>query len=107
MGGAHSPVLAGGMVPVVPPSRRHHVVEVGVGVDDPRVLPHGAANVERPRPRHPAIHERESRLLAGAPPVLRRDRPKPRRDRMKLAALQQKRAATVGNCSGEAELRRG
>ena len=45
-GGVHLLVLVAVVIPVVPPARRDHIVEVGVSEDDPRVLPHGSPHVE-------------------------------------------------------------
>lgn len=75
------------MVPVVPPSGRNNVVEVGIREDDPRVLSHGAPHVEPAGAGDLAVHEGEASFLAGAVPVLSSDGPEAVRDGMELAVL--------------------
>lgn len=75
------------VVPVVPSAGRDDVVEVGVGVDDARVLPHGSPGVEHPRAGHPAVDEREAGAFAGPLPPVRRHRPEPPSRRVQLAVL--------------------
>lgn len=80
--------LVAGVVPVIPTAWDDHVIKVGVGKDDPGVLPHGAPHVELPRARHPTVHESKAGLLAGGVPVLCCNGPKPLCNGMEVAILQ-------------------
>jgi hypothetical protein len=80
--------LSVGVAPVVPAARDDDVVHVGVGEDDAGEGAPGAAQVERAGARHPAVDEREPRVLQHALPVLRRQRPVVPRDRVHVAVLQ-------------------
>lgn len=75
------------MVPVIPAAWRDDAVEVGVGVDDARVLPHGPPHVEPPRAGHPAVDEGEAGALARVAPPVRRHRAEPLRRGVQLAVL--------------------
>lgn len=85
--------LVAGVVPVVPAAVGHQVVEVSVGVDDPRVLAHGPADVEWATSGHLTAHESKARLLVRPFPVVRRYRPESRRYGVQLAVLGSSRAA--------------
>lgn len=79
----------GFVVPIVPATVSDESIEVGVGVDDARVLSHGPAHVQRTRTRYPTTHESETRFLLRACPPMRRYRPESRRYRMQLTILHQ------------------
>lgn len=79
--------LVAGVIPVIPAAGRDDAVEVGVGVDDARVLAHGSPHVEPPRAGHPAVDEGEAGALARVVPPVRRHRAEPLRRRVQLAVL--------------------
>lgn len=76
------------MAPVVPALRRDDLVQIGVGKDDARVLPHGAAQVhDPPGARHHAIDERKTRPAGWVLAVLSSNRAKRLCYRVQLTVL--------------------
>lgn len=84
---SHLLVLVADVVPIVPSAMGHNVVEVGVGEDDPRVLPHCTAYVEWTGAGDPTIEKCESGLLVGQVSILGCYRSKSCCYRVKLTIL--------------------
>lgn len=83
----HLLVLVADVVPIVPSTVGHDVVEVCVGEDDPRVLAHCTAHIEWAGAGDPTIEKRESSLLICQVPILGRYRSKSCCYRVKLTIL--------------------